>query len=203
MELKILSKEEVYNLFNNERDEQYSSEKFKYLDLGWNGIGVDKLVVAFNDFNPIGILQIGKSPNDKNLYWMKFVTVHPNFRGIGVARALIEEMLNYLSRIPDAELELSSYEKEGEVLIPMVTELAQNYTMPIRHRRWGDPYQDAKRPYLRKDIKVLIDDPVSGFSGEGTLMFFLEYEKPLQAVVNIGENLDPIKVDIKYLTPKS
>mgnify|MGYP002651515285 CR=1 FL=1 len=205
MEVKILSQHEVYALFQEQKNNQdYVDKNFKYLDLSYKGIDADSVFTAFSDDGEVmGMLQMGKSPYEKNLYWMKFVTVHPKFRQQGVARLLLSSLFSYLEKIEGAEVELSRYEPEGEVMISMVTELAQNYNLPIRHCKWGDPYQDAKQDYLSKGMIVLVNDPDSGFKGEGTILYFLDYEKPVKALVNIGDQKESLKVDLKNLQPKS
>lgn len=201
MKIEIMSKDQLSKLFDDQgRYDDYISKKYKYLDLGWNGIGTDNLVVALDNEKIAGILQIGKAPQQKNLYWMKFVTVHPDYRNQGIAKSLIREMFNYLSKIPEAEVELSTYEKEGEVLVETVSSLAKEYDMPIRHRRISEPYQDAKRPYLRIGDKVQVDDPVSGYKGSGILAWFIEYENPVKAFSKRSEDQDPIIVELKYIT---
>jgi hypothetical protein len=202
MELKWLNRDEVYNLFQDEKHrEDYQNKKFKYLELSY--ISSDKLCFAFENDQPVGCLQLGQSPQDKNLYWMKFVTVHPDFRQKGIARILITEMCRYISQIPNARIELSSYEKEGEVMIPMVQEIAHEFSnLCIKHRYWGTPYQNAKQDLVKMGDVVEVDDSENNIQAIGEIMYFIEYEEPLKAMIKIKNKDEVVKVQLKYLKKK-
>lgn len=140
--------------------------------------------MAFEDNRPVGLLQLGQSNSDKNLYWMKYVTVHPEYRQKGIARMLITEMCRHVSLISDAKIELSSYEKDGEVMITMVQEVSLQFPeLTMKHRTWGEPYQDTKIPYLKRDDKVLVEH--SDYSGPGILKYFEEYNNLITVLVEI------------------
>lgn len=202
MELKWLNKNEVYDLFKEEElHQQYVEKKFKYLDLSYRGIDSDLVLVAIVNKQVAGLLQLGKAPSDKNLYWMKYVTVHPDFRQQGVARNLIQEMFLYLLKIPEARVELSSYEKEGEVMIPMVQDLANQYPqLSVSHRTWGSPYLDAKHDFIRSGDTVWVDDAESGYQGWGEVMYFIEYKTPLKVMIKKKNKEEVLEVEPKFLT---
>lgn len=202
MDLKWCQKDEIYKIFldNELYRQEYLEKKFKYLDLSWKSIESDNTLVAFIDNRPVGLLQLGQAPQDKNLYWMKYVTVHPEFRQMGVARELITEMCRYVSSIEDARIELSSYEKEGEVLIPMVQEISLQFPeLSVKHRTWGTPYQDTKLPFLRTGDKVLVDSP--DYSGEGVLYGFEEWHNPMTILVKISVEPKIIRCLPKQIKP--
>ena len=159
----------------------------------------NRLLVALVDKKPAGVLQLGQAAQDKNLYWMKFVTVHPDFRKSGIARSLIREMCNYVSKIENAKIDLSSYEKEGEVMMDTVKEIAHEFnSLPIRHRTWATPYQDAKNDFFRNEDEVLVDDDENNMKGQGKILYFVE-EEPVRAVVKLENKENAYKVLLKYL----
>lgn len=188
MELNWLSRSEIYDLFNDPRlREEYQKKYFKYLELSY--LDQDLVLCAFIDQKLVGCLQLGKSPYDQHLYWMKFVTVHPDFRRQNIARNLITEMCQYVSKIPDARIELSSYEKEGEVMIPMVQEIAANFPeLSLKHRTFGSPYQDAKLDFLKPGDSVIVSDPHQNYYGEGIVLFFDESAHPLTLTIKTPQN---------------
>lgn len=186
MNLTWCNKDEIYKIFleNEEYHQEYVDNKFKYLDLNYRSIEADLVLVASIDNRPVGLLQLGQSNTDKNLYWMKYVTVHPDFRQQGVARQLITEMCRYISSLPEGKIELSSYEKEGEIMIPMVQEISLQFPeLSMKHRTWGEPYQDTKLPFFKRGDRVMVEH--EEYSGPGTLKYFEEYQTPLTVLVEI------------------
>lgn len=189
----------------------YKDKKFEFLSL--NHIGSDKMLVALDNskkrIRVMGILQLSKYPAKDDLYMMKMVSVHPDYRQRGVAKALIKEMCSYMVATFGTEkrLELSAYEKSGEVLINTVTQIAKEFPeLSIKHRVWGEGgiAQEAKNNFLRLNDEVVIDDPVSGYKGIGTIFYFDELNKDMVCLrknkVNSDDEEKAIFVNIKYLS---
>jgi len=189
---------DLYKLFQEfDLLEDYKNKKFKYLDFGY--IGQDRLLIASIDRKPVGVLQLGQAVQDKNLYWMKFVTVHPEYRQLGIARNLIQEMCRHVSKIENAKIELSSYEKDGEVMMEMVRDIAlEFFSLSIKHRTWGTPYQDAKNDFFRIDEEVFVDDSEKNLKGLAKIINFIEQE-PIGAVVKLQNEEKNHQVLLKYL----
>ena len=198
MDIRWITKNELYDLFKDKTfQKEVDENKFKYLIPQY--LGEDEIIAAFVDQKMVGILQLAKMPRADKLYAMKYVTVHPDFRGQGVAKALLKEMVSHVSGISGASLELSTYEPEGEVLIPTVRELALSHPeLSLKHRTWGGPYQDAKYDFLKNDMEVIVNDPHQNIQGQGTIMYFCEYSEPLKVMVKIKDQA--VEVEPKYLS---
>lgn len=208
MELKWFSSSEINDLFYDSPllMNEYRAKKFEYLDLKY--IGNHRVLLALgqkgNKQIVMGVLQLGKYPKDPNLYMMIFVSIHPDYRKMGIAKTLIKEMCNYVSSIPNARIELSTYEKEGEVLINSVRQIAQEFPeLSIKHRVWGGKMQDARQDFFRCDDEVMVNDPISGYQGLGKIMYFDEFENDM-VMIRKKQVKDPeesvVLVAIKYLS---
>lgn len=173
MNKKFVNSQELYQLFQLSVNLN-QEEQFRYLNMAY--IGDDSLLVALDSQNTIlGIIQFGESPKNK-IYWMKFVCVHQDHRQSGIAKALIRSMCDFLSKIENAQIELSTYEKEGEVLINSVSEIAREYPdLVVKHRVWGGIYQDAKANFIKAGDVVQFLNHLTGEYSEGTVMYFEEF----------------------------
>lgn len=199
MELKWLTNEEINKLLADKAfNKELKADSFKYFIPKYIDYN-DQLLAAIIDNKVVGLLQLSLMPRKEKVYAMKYVTVHPKARNQGVAKALLREMVNKVSLIPEASLELSSYEKEGEVLIETVHQLALEYPeLSLKHRTWGGgPYQEAKNLFLKADMEVLVEDPTQEIYGVGKILFFQEYTEPLKVVVRIDNK--NYEVEPKYI----
>jgi GNAT superfamily N-acetyltransferase len=118
-------------------------------------------IVAYDDATKqvFAIRGFGQAKlTDHIKHYMNFyVTVHPNFRGQGLARALSIYLLNYLNNLGEPILLTnSSYTEDGEVLIPMWENLITNYpNVSLLHKKPGHlKLQDARYPLLGITDKV-------------------------------------------------
>ena len=201
MELKWVSKEELYKIFESDKNRKdLTDKKFKYLDLSYFGIGQDTILIALDGENPVGVLQMGISPSDSKQYWMKFVTVHPDYRNQGVAKSLITEMFNFVSKIEDGKIDLSTYEESGEVMIGMVQEVSSKFPeLLVRHRVWGGPYQDTKKHFFREGEVVRVE--YENYVGVGTIKYFQEFKDYIKVGILTKEetHIDCTLNDLKSL----
>lgn len=196
MLLKWVNYSELVSLFQLPENYQ-EEENFKYLNFSY--INQDNILVALNNQDVIlGILQVGESPRSK-IYWMKYVCVHPKYRQIGVAKALINEMCNYLSKIENAQIELSTYEKEGEILINSVSEISKQYPeLIVRHKVLGGIYQDAKKDFIKAGDEVTFINNLTGEESIGEVLFFEEFFEPVRVRVKT-KNESVFSIEMIYV----
>jgi GNAT superfamily N-acetyltransferase len=102
---------------------------------------------------------LNKSTNHIKHYMNFYVTVHPDFRGQGVAKNLSIFLLNHLQNLGEPVLLTnSSYTEEGLVLKEMWEDLIQGYpNIRLLHKiTGGTDLQDARYPMLEIDEAVYI-----------------------------------------------
>lgn len=181
MDILLLNKNEFLKIIKQpEYFKQYQQKHFRFLDLTM--LHDDCFFVAFNENKEImGLLQFGLNPSDSQVYWMKFIEVVPKFKGQKIASNLLEKLCIHLSSMDEIKLHISTYQLEGEVLIPTIQRLALNYPqLKIKHKLRTTPYQEASSEFLRLNQEVYVEDPDSGYKGKAIIHSFREHELPLK-----------------------
>jgi hypothetical protein len=190
MNLQWISVSEIEKLFNLPENE---SENFKYFNPRF--IDNDLLLVSLENNKITGILQVGNAPKKDKLFWMKYICVHHEHRQNEISKILLNEMCHKLSQIEDAQIDLSTYEKDGEVLINTVISVASQFpNLSVNHRIWGGPYQSAKNDFIRIGDEVVFIDDNSNQRTIGQVCHFEDFSEPAQ--VWIKTNQDKILIEL-------
>lgn len=101
-----------------DRDET-ARARLKYLSSGWRDITSEIDLTAIKNKKAIGVAGIRHSPEEKNVIWMTFLSVDPEFRGQGVAKKLAEMVFEY-AKAHNQRIRLSSYTEMGEAYLRKV-----------------------------------------------------------------------------------
>ena len=102
-------------------------ERIKYLSV--NEMYREVHIIATKGNKIIGDIGLHVSPFDENTIWVKHVSVDPEFRRKGIARAMVEFMFDWFDILGENRvMELSSYSEDGKkYLQPMIASLRSKY----------------------------------------------------------------------------
>lgn len=75
----------------------------------------------------VGLAELEQDPNDQNNFWIKFVSVDPQFQNRGYATQLIKKIFEF-AKERGCSLEPSFYSDEGNVKLKKVLERTQRET---------------------------------------------------------------------------
>lgn len=75
----------------------------------------------------VGLAELEQDPNDSNNFWIKFVSVDPQFQGNGYASALIRKIFDF-AKENNYSLEPSFYSEEGEKKLKEVMKKTERET---------------------------------------------------------------------------
>ena len=176
----------------------YQDKLFKYLDLSYSHD--DNFIVLFDDQNNqlIGFLQFRNSAYEKEVCWLIVMEILPEYRGKKLATFLLDKLCHHLISLNYKRLDLSQYELEGEVLIPTVQKIAQQYPeIKIRHKKINTPYQDGDRDFFVEKQIVFVDDPESGYVGKAQIYYFITHVFP-NKIKLICENNEKTQIEVSF-----
>lgn len=122
-----------------DRDET-ARARLKYLSSGWRDITSEIDLTAIKNKKAIGVAGIRHSPEEKNVIWMMFLSVDPEFRGQGVAKKLAEMVFEY-AKAHNQRIRLSSYTEMGEAYLRKVFDHLKTQYPEIAVKDGDDHYK--------------------------------------------------------------
>lgn len=122
-----------------DRDET-ARARLKYLSSGWRDITSEIDLTAIKNKKAIGVAGIRHSPEEKNVIWMTFLSVDPEFRGQGVAKKLAEMVFEY-AKAHNQRIRLSSYTEMGEAYLRKVFDHLKTQYPEIAVKDGDDHYK--------------------------------------------------------------
>lgn len=122
-----------------DRDET-ARARLKYLSSGWRDITSEIDLTAIKNKKAIGVAGIRHSPEEKNVIWMTFLSVDPEFRGQGVAKKLAEMVFEY-AKAHNQRIRLSSYSEMGEAYLRKVFDHLKTQYPEIAVKDGDDHYK--------------------------------------------------------------
>jgi len=123
------------DFFSRVKDENIS-QRIKYLYYSWSAVGSEHYIYAKDNGETIGVACLQLSPYEKNVVWIKFVSIDERYRRMGIATEIIERIFAYAQE-KDLILEPSSYSKMGSQYLPKVMKKVSS-THPNVKVRWKD-----------------------------------------------------------------
>jgi GNAT superfamily N-acetyltransferase len=79
----------------------------------------------------VGLAELEEDPNNSGNLWIKFISVDPQFQGMGLASQLIEDIFQY-AKENNKSLETSLYSEDGSLkLKPKLKKLAEKYEVRL------------------------------------------------------------------------
>lgn len=114
--------------------------RLKYLSSGWRDITSEIDLTAIKNKKAIGVAGIRHSPEEKNVIWMMFLSVDPEFRGQGVAKKLAEMVFEY-AKAHNQRIRLSSYTEMGEAYLRKVFDHLKTQYPEIAVKDGDDHYK--------------------------------------------------------------
>lgn len=109
---------------------------FKYLDVGsmnWRQEFKVYPIVKIND-KIVAIGELEKSPYEENVYWIKFVSVDPQYQNKGYSSLLLEKIFQFAQQ-ENAALLPSYFTEEGkQKLEKVLPRLAEKYSVILKER---------------------------------------------------------------------
>jgi GNAT superfamily N-acetyltransferase len=126
-------KEIIYQGERFPQDDRFQDTKdggvFRYFDISdvIEGYTEKYFPVARNqDGMVVGLSEIEKNPDEEDIFWIKYISVDPEFRGEGYATKTAQEIFNFAKKY-DYILQASSYSTpEGlQQLKPLLKRLAE------------------------------------------------------------------------------
>ncbi|MDD3284606.1 MAG: GNAT family N-acetyltransferase [Patescibacteria group bacterium] len=120
---ETITSDELLNIiYQNEslpQDERFLDSKkggvFKYFrvsELSENKENKYYSIIKINDI-VVGLCELEKNPYRENIYWIKFLSIDPEYQGMGYASKLTEEVFKFAKKNCFG-LESSSYSTDGE-----------------------------------------------------------------------------------------
>lgn len=151
MEVRYIPKDELFALLALPENEGYKENLYYFHD----GLAQNQEHVAALDGTVVAGLRGAYFHQGR--WEVTYITIHPKYRSQGLVRKITKAFLSHVqSTTPEAPVLNSRYSPEGMVLVPMWTELAQEYSnLKIFHKVRGMGDQDAKFPLLEYDDKVI------------------------------------------------
>jgi ribosomal protein S18 acetylase RimI-like enzyme len=120
------------------QDKRFLSTKdggvFEYFDPSdLNNNSEDKIyILTKNGKTVVGLGELEKSPYEEDTFWIKFISIDPEYRDRGFASALAEEMFKYAKQ-KNIALETSSFSADGlEKLKTKFENLAEQYEVKFK-----------------------------------------------------------------------
>jgi len=126
----------IYDGNSLPQDTRMTSGIFKYLDLSELSANNEDKFYSFVKSGEIivGISELQKNPTEKNTFWIKFISVDPQYQNQGFASTLVEEIFRF-AKEQGFSVESSSFSSIGyERLNAKLNETALKYEVPFNNQ---------------------------------------------------------------------
>ena len=187
MDVKQISNDELINYFLNQgMFDPVQLASFKYFDP--NYVNESLHICCFIKHELVGILEY---KNKGDIFFVNYVTTHPNYRQRGVATALKRFFLNLIGE--EATLVNSYYTEEGIVLIGLNQRLAEEFKFLNWIHKIEGEYQKVRGPLLKRGDNVVFKTDHLWIEGN-VLDFFCDNRYQIKIKI-IGADLNEYILD--------
>jgi ribosomal protein S18 acetylase RimI-like enzyme len=110
----ILTGKQLYQLYRDGRPNRDMFDRIKYLMV--SEMMDETHFVIFDGKKVVADAGLQVSPYDSGEMWVKFISVDPKYRNMGLARRLVERIFPYIEE-RGLSFEVSSYSEMGELYL--------------------------------------------------------------------------------------